>query len=93
MIYLHRYTTDADGRMTVEIAACEDIKRATAYDARGFSRCSLTAFRAAWRLRDAIELRAMRADAGLELARAVGETAPAQVAGLPSGMALHIIKH
>jgi hypothetical protein len=73
MIYLHRYSTDDDGDAVVEIAAVEDARHAERYEARGFSRCTLEAFRAAWRLRDEQTLAHMRALLGLELERAVGE--------------------
>jgi hypothetical protein len=52
MVYLHRYSTRADGNTSVEIAAVEDDRHAERYEARGFTRCSAEDFRAAWRLRD-----------------------------------------
>jgi hypothetical protein len=73
MIYLHRYFTRADGNESVEIAVVEEARHAERYEARGFSRCTREAFRAAWRLRDEQSLAKMRAMLGLELERAVGE--------------------
>ncbi|HJZ47577.1 MAG TPA: hypothetical protein VKE41_10445 [Roseiflexaceae bacterium] len=72
MIYLHRYFTDDDGEPNVEIAVVEDAGHAERYEARGFSRCTPEAFRAAWRLRDERSLAQMRAMLGMELERAVG---------------------
>jgi hypothetical protein len=73
MIYLHRYSTSDDGDESVEIAVVEEALHAERYEARGFSRCTREAFRAAWRLRDEQSLAQMRALLGLELERAVGE--------------------
>ena len=73
MIYLHRYSTSDDGELSVEIAVVEDAGHAERYEARGFSRCTPEAFRAAWRLRDERSLAQMRATLGVELERAVGE--------------------
>ncbi len=73
MIYLHRYSTSDDGDESVEIAVVEEALHAERYEARGFSRCTREAFRAAWRLRDEQSLAQMRAMLGLELERAVGE--------------------
>jgi hypothetical protein len=80
MIYLHRYSTGDDGDQTVEIAVVEDSGHAERYEARGFSRCTAEAFRAAWRLRDEHTLAHMRAMLGLEpVERAVGEPSGWQV--------------
>jgi hypothetical protein len=82
MIYLHRYSTGDDGDPSVEIAAVEDAGHAERYEARGFSRCTPEAFRAAWRLRDELTLAHMRAVLGLEPApaeRAVGEPSGWQI--------------
>jgi hypothetical protein len=73
MIYLHRYSTSDDGETSVEIAVVEEDQHAERYEARGFSRCTREAFRAAWRLRDERSLAQMRATLGLEQERAVGE--------------------
>jgi hypothetical protein len=84
MIYLHRYSTGDDGDQSVEIAVVEDARHAERYEARGFSRCTAEAFRAAWRLRDELTLAHMRAVLGLEPApaeRAVGEPSGWQVVG------------
>jgi len=73
MVYLHRYST-GDDDPSVEIAVVEDARHAERYEARGFSRCTPEAFRAAWRLRDEHTLAHMRAMLGLEeVERAVGE--------------------
>jgi hypothetical protein len=73
MIYLHRYSTGDDGDATVEIAVVEEARHAERYEARGFSRCTPEAFRAAWRLRDQQSLAQIWAMLGLERERAVGE--------------------
>jgi hypothetical protein len=73
MIYLHRYSVSDDGDESVEIAVVEEARHAERYEARGFSRCTREAFRAAWRLRDEQSLAQMRAMLGLGLERAVGE--------------------
>ena len=73
MIYLHRYSTTDEGDTSVEIAVVEQAQHAERYEARGFSRCTPDAFRAAWRLRDELSLAHLRAMVGLELERAVGE--------------------
>ena len=83
MIYLHRYSTGDDGEQSVEIAVVEDAGHAERYEARGFSRCTAEAFRAAWRLRDEQTLAHMRAMLGMAPApaeRAVGEPSGWQVA-------------
>jgi hypothetical protein len=76
MIYLHRYFTEDNGDPSVEIAVVEDARYAERYEARGFSRCTRAAFRAAWRLRDERSLAHMREALGVELERerAVGES-------------------
>jgi hypothetical protein len=73
MIYLHRYSNGHDGDTSVEIAVVEEAGHAERYEARGFSRCTPEAFRAAWRLRDEQSLAHLRATLGIELERAVGE--------------------
>lgn len=73
MVYLHRYSTNADGGTSVEIAAVEDEQHAARYEARGFSRCTLAAFRAAWQLRDQQALAQMWAALSPQQERAVGE--------------------
>ncbi len=73
MVYLHRYSTSADGSRSVEIAVVEEAAHAGRYEARGFIRCTPEAFRAAWRLRDEQALAHLRAMLGPELERAVGE--------------------
>jgi hypothetical protein len=72
MIYLHRYSTSG-GDASVEIAVVEEARHAERYEARGFSRCTIEAFREAWRLRDQQSLTRMWARLGLEQERAVGE--------------------
>jgi len=73
MVYLHRYSTSANGDTFVEIAAVEDAGHAERYEARGFSRCTLEAFRVAWRLRDQHALADIWAALGVEQERSVGE--------------------
>jgi hypothetical protein len=73
MVYLHRYSTRADGNTSVEIAAVEDDRHAERYEARGFTRCSAEDFRAAWRLRDQQALAQLWAGLGVEQERAVGQ--------------------
>ena len=73
MIYLHRYSTGDDGDTSVEIAVIEEDRHAERYEARGFSRCTPEAFRAAWRQRDQQALAQMWAMLGVERERAVGE--------------------
>jgi hypothetical protein len=74
MIYLHRYSSSDDGSTSVEIAVVEEDRHAERYEARGFSRCTREAFRAAWRLRDQQALAQMRASLGIEQERAVGDS-------------------
>jgi hypothetical protein len=74
MLYLHRYSTGADGNTSVEIAAVEDARHAERYEARGFTRCTPEDFRAAWRLRDQQALAQMWAALGVEQERAVGDS-------------------
>ncbi len=69
MIYLQRTSTSADGSPSVEIAVIEDKRYAERYESRGYTRCSIDAFRAAWRLRDEGSLARLRA-------AAVGEGQP-----------------
>jgi hypothetical protein len=52
MIYLQRNSTSADGSPSVELAVIEDKRHAERYESCGYTRCSMDAFRAAWRLRD-----------------------------------------
>ena len=66
LIYLHRNATSADGSPSVEIAVIEDQCYAERYEARGYTRCSIDAFRAAWRLRDERSLARLRAAAVAE---------------------------
>ena len=66
MIYLQRYSTSADGSPTVEIAVIEDQGSAERYESRGYARCSMDAFRAAWRRRDERSLARLRATPGAE---------------------------
>ena len=63
MIYLQRNSTSADGSPSVEIAVIEDKHNAERYESRGYTRCSIDAFRAAWRLRDERSLARLRAGA------------------------------
>jgi len=67
MIYLQRHSLSADGSPSVEIAVIEDDhhakRHAQRYEARGYTRCSIDAFRAAWRLRDERDLALLRAAA------------------------------
>jgi hypothetical protein len=73
MVYLHRYSTGANGDTSIEIAVVEDTRHAERFEARGFSRCTPDAFRTAWRLRDQQALAQMWAALGIEQERAVGE--------------------
>jgi len=73
MVYLHRYFTGDDGENSVEIAVVEQAQHAERYEARGFTRCTLEAFRVAWRLRDRQSMAHIRALLGIEQERAVGE--------------------
>jgi len=73
MVYLHRYSTGADGDTSVEIAAVEDAGYAERFEARGFIRCTPDAFRTAWRMRDQQMLAQLWAALGVEQERAVGE--------------------
>lgn len=57
MIYLCLYTAD-----DVQIAACEDDRNVACYEARGFVRCTLAAFRQAWRKRDVKRLAELRGE-------------------------------
>ncbi len=66
MIYLQRTSTSADGSPSVEIAVIEDKRNAARYESRGYTRCSMDAFRAAWRLRDEGLLAQLRAAAVAE---------------------------
>jgi len=61
MIYLQRNSTSADGSPSVEIAVIENKRYAQRYESRGYTRCSMDAFRAAWRLRDERSLARLRA--------------------------------
>jgi hypothetical protein len=63
MIYLQRTSTSADGSPSVEIAVIEDKRNAERYESRGYTRCSMDAFRTAWRLRDQRSLARLRAAA------------------------------
>ena len=74
MVYLHRYSTGANGDTSVEIAVVEDAGHAERYEARGFIRCTPDSFRAAWRLRDQQALAKMWAALGIEREHAVGES-------------------
>ena len=73
MVYMHRYSTSVGGDTSVEIAVVEDDGHAERYEARGFTRCTPAAFRAAWRLRDQQALTKMWVALGIEQERAVGE--------------------
>jgi hypothetical protein len=66
MIYLQRNSTSADGSPSVEIAVIEDKRHAERYESCGYTRCSIDAFRAAWRLRDERSLARLRAAAAAE---------------------------
>ena len=74
MVYLHRYSTSIDGNTSIEIAVVEEAEHAERYEARGFTRCTPEAFRAAWRLRDQQALAKMWAALGIEREHAVGES-------------------
>ena len=79
MIYLQRTSTSADGSPSVEIAVIEDQRYAERYEARGYTRCSIDSFRAAWRLRDERALARLRAAAVAE-----GQLVASQPATSPS---------
>ena len=67
MIYFQCHSTSADGSPSVEIAVIVDERHAERYaeryEARGYTRCSIDEFRAAWRLRDERDLARLRAAA------------------------------
>jgi len=79
MIYLQRNFTSADGSPSVEIAVIEDERSAERYESRGYTRCSMDAFRAAWRLRDQRALARLRSPAVAE-----GQPVASQPATSPS---------
>jgi hypothetical protein len=79
MIYLQRNATSADGSPSVEIAVIEDRRSAQRYERRGYTRCSIDAFRAAWRLRDERSLARLRAAAVAD-----GQAVASQLATRPS---------
>lgn len=54
MIYLHHPSG--------AIAVCEDAGRVASYEACGFTRCTLAAFRQAWRKRDTKRLAELRGE-------------------------------
>lgn len=64
MIYLLRYSA---GNQSVKIAVVEDARHAERFEARGYSRCTYEAYRAAWRQNDARALARLRAKLDLEL--------------------------
>jgi hypothetical protein len=66
MMYLQRTSTGANGSPSVEIAVIEDQRSAERYESRGYTRCSMDAFRAAWRQRDERALVRLRATAVAE---------------------------
>jgi hypothetical protein len=79
MIYLQRNATSADGSPSVEIAVIEDRRSVERYERRGYTRCSIDAFRAAWRLRDERSLARLRTAVVAE-----GQPATSQPATSPS---------
>jgi len=81
MIYLQRNSTSADGSPSVEVIAIEDQRYAERYEARGYTRCSMDAFRAAWRLRDERSLARLRAAAVAEGQPAANQSGAYQALG------------
>jgi hypothetical protein len=73
MIYLQRNATDDDGSPSIDIAVIEDRRSAERYESCGYIRCSIDAFRAAWRLRDERSLARLRAAAVVEDQLAVSQ--------------------
>ena len=53
MLYFMRTVTDAHGGQFVELAISENADRLERLTAQGFVRCSINAFREAWRKKDA----------------------------------------
>jgi hypothetical protein len=78
MIYLQRNSTSADGSPSVEIAVVEDQRSAPRYESRGYTRCSMDEFRAAWRLRDERALARLRAAAVADGQPAASQPATSQ---------------
>jgi hypothetical protein len=76
MIYLQRNSTSADGSPSIEIAVIEDTRYAERYESRGYTRCSMDAFRTAWRLRDERSLARLRAAAVAEGQPVASQPAP-----------------
>jgi hypothetical protein len=79
LIYFQRTSTSADGSPSIEIAVIEDKRHAERYESRGYTRCSMDEFRAAWRLRDEHSLARLRAAAVAE-----GQPVASQPATSPS---------
>ena len=73
LIYLQRTSIGADGSPSVEIAVLENQRYVERYESRGYTRCSMDALRAAWRLRDVRSLDRLRAAAVAEDQLAVGQ--------------------
>lgn len=62
MIYLQRRMAVINGGLIIDIAAVEDERSAAGYETQGFERCSYTAFREAWSLRDQNSLERLRGE-------------------------------
>jgi hypothetical protein len=88
MIYLIRSITADDGKTTIDITACEDADHAAPYEARGFDRCTLDAYRAGWRAKDAQAMAGVRASLGLAPRVVATETAPLGAGAVLPGDAL-----
>ena len=63
MLYFTRIVTDALGGQQVEIAVSANAEHIEQIEAQGFVRCSIEAFREAWRKKDAQAFERLRATA------------------------------
>lgn len=61
MVYLTRTVTDALGDQLVELAISENAERIERFEAQGFVRCSIEAFREAWYKKDVQAFERLRA--------------------------------
>jgi hypothetical protein len=72
MIYLHRTTTDASGRQSTLTASAECEAAALRLQARGYSRCTVGAWRAARQERDLADLTRIAIEDRRPLAKPAG---------------------
>jgi hypothetical protein len=63
MLYFTRTVRDALGRQFVELAVSENADHVERLEAQGFVRCSIGAFREAWRKKDAETFERLRVGA------------------------------